>query len=91
MPARHRAGFQALQPGKRDEIGTAGVVWSHGRYDFVYDEKDELLRITYKYSHKHVDTQSVLTITKTMIDHALSYLEKVKASAEESTDTLETE
>lgn len=79
---RMRTRFEVPKPRPTDEIGNAGVVWSHGRYDFVYDENAEVLRISHKYSHKRVDTQSVLTIARTMIEHALSYLEEVETSAE---------
>lgn len=85
-----RTRFEAPMPRPTDEIGNAGVVWSHGRYDFVYDESSETLRISHKYSHKRVDTQSVLTIASTMIDHALSYLDEVKASAHGQPDSPET-
>lgn len=85
-----RARFEAPMPRLADEIGNAGVVWSHGRYDFVYDENSETLRISHKYSHKRVDTQSVLTIARTMIGHALSYLHEVKASAHGQSDSPET-
>jgi hypothetical protein len=70
------------QAEKIDAIGTAGVVWSHGRYDFVYDENTETLMISHKYSHEPDDTQSVLSILETMIDHAKLYLEQVDASAQ---------
>ncbi|MFC1652301.1 hypothetical protein ACFL3F_01140 [Planctomycetota bacterium] len=77
-----RTRFQIAEPHQTDEIGNAGIVWSHGRYDFVYDENAELLRISHEYSQKRADTQSILTIIKTMIDHTLSYLKEVKAAAE---------
>jgi hypothetical protein len=64
-----------------DEIGRAGVVWSHGRYDFVYDDNLGSLRISHRYSHRRVDTKSVSSIAKQMIDYAITYLEEVKASA----------
>jgi hypothetical protein len=69
-------------PGKTDEIGRAGLVWSSGRYDFVYDHDAGLLRVSHKYSHQQVDTKSVLSIVKRMIDYALDYLEEVKTFAE---------
>ena len=68
------------KPEKTDEIGNAGIIWLHGRYDFRYDPTMEYLQISHRYSHKWIDTQSVISIVKTMIDHALSYLEEVKAS-----------
>ena len=72
------------QPVRNDEIGNAGIVWSHGRYDFVYDSDSESLRISHRYSHKRVDTKSVSSIAKQMIDYAIDYLQEVKASAKES-------
>ena len=72
-------------------MGKTGIVWSHGHYDFVYDDDSGLLRISHKYSHKRVDTRSVLSIIKKMIDYAKDYLEEVKKSAEPSTSTPETE
>jgi len=45
-----RTRLQILQPSRADEMGTAGVVWSHGRYDFVYDDDSGSLRIY------HIDT-----------------------------------
>jgi len=82
-----RTRLHATEPGKTDEIGNAGIVWSSGRYDFVYDEDSGLLQITHKYSHRRVDTKAVLSIVKKMIDYALGYLEEVKASAQESPGT----
>ena len=79
------------QPGRTDEIGNAGIVWSQGRYDFVYDSDSECLRISHRYSHKRVDTKSVSSIAKQMIDYAIDYLEEVKASANESAGTPETQ
>jgi hypothetical protein len=79
------------QPGRADEIGNAGIVWSQGRYDFVYDSDSERLRISHRYSHKRVDTKSVSSIAKQMIDYAIDYLEEVKASANESAGTPETQ
>jgi len=86
-----RTRLHIVQPGRADEIGSAGVVWSQGRYDFVYDSDSERLRISHKYSHKRVDTKSVSSIAKQMIDYAIDYLEEVKASANESAGTSETE
>jgi hypothetical protein len=76
-----RTRLHIIQPGRADEIGSAGVVWSHGRYDFVYDDNLGALRISHRYSHKRVDTKSVSSIAKQMIDYAMAYLEEVKASA----------
>lgn len=89
--ANMRTKLHIVQPGPADEIGTAGIVWSHGRYDFVYDHDAGLLRISHKYSHKRVDTKSVSSIVKRMIDHALEYLEEVKASAKGRTGDAERE
>jgi hypothetical protein len=80
-----RTKLQIMQPGRADEIGNAGVVWSHGRYDFVYDGDSGSLRVSHRYSHKRVDTKSVSSIAKQMIDYAIDYLEAVKVSAKEST------
>jgi hypothetical protein len=74
--------LHATQPGRTDEIGKAGIVWSSGRYDFVYDEDAGTLRVSHKYSHQQVDMKSVLSIVKRMIDYALDYLEEVKTSAQ---------
>jgi hypothetical protein len=82
-----RTKLHVVQPGRTDEIGKAGIVWSCGRYDFVVDEGAKLLRISHKYSHKRVDTKSVVSIVKTMIDHALSYLNEVRASARDNAGT----
>ncbi|OHB62116.1 MAG: hypothetical protein A2Y76_04660 [Planctomycetes bacterium RBG_13_60_9] len=79
-----RTRLDILQPRRADEIGNAGVVWSHGRYDFVYDRDSGSLRISHKYSHKRVDTKSVSSIAKQMIDYAMDYLKEVKASAKKS-------
>lgn len=79
-----RTKLHILRPGRTDEIGKAGVVWSHGRYDFVYNRDSGSLRISHKYSHKRVDTKSVSSIAKQMIDYAIDYLEEVKASAQKS-------
>jgi hypothetical protein len=74
-----------------DEIGRAGVVWSCGRYDFMYNDDSGNLRISHQYSHKQGDTKSVLSVIKTMINYARDYLEETKKSAEENTGTPETE
>jgi len=76
-----RTRLHIKQPGRADEIGSAGIVWSHGRYDFVYDDGLGALRISHQYSHKRVDTKSVSSIAKQMIDYAAAYLEEIKASA----------
>ncbi len=55
-----RTRLHIVPPCRADEIGTAGIVSSHGRYDFVYD-------------------------------HALEYLENVKATAKENIGDPETE
>jgi len=75
--------LHAKHSNERDEIGKTGIVWSHGRYDFAYDDDAGLLRISHRYSHKKVYTKSVLSIIKTMIDYAIDYLEEAKKSAEE--------
>jgi len=85
-----RTRLHMMQPGRADEIGKAGVVWSHGRYDFVYDRDSGSLRISHKYSHKRVDTKSVASIARQMIEYAINYLEEVKASAKENTGAPET-
>ena len=77
--------------GREDEIGKTGIVWSHGRYDFMYDDDSGHLRISHQYSHKQEDVKSVLSIIKKMIAYARDYLEEVKKSAEEGTRTPETE
>jgi len=84
-----RTKLHILQPGRADEIGNAGIVWSHGRYDFVYDSDSGSLRISHRYSHKRVDTKSVTSIAKQMIDYAIDYLEEVKASAKKSAGVTE--
>jgi hypothetical protein len=73
-----------------DEIGKTGVVWSYGRYDFVYDDDLGQLRISHRYSHRRSNTQSVLSIIKRMIDYAKYYLEEVKKSVEGDTGDPET-
>jgi hypothetical protein len=84
-----RTRLHIVQPGRADEIGKAGVVWSYGRYDFVYDRDLGSLRISHKYSHKRVDTKSVSSIARQMIDYAINYLEEVKAAAKKGADVLE--
>jgi hypothetical protein len=86
-----RTKLHILRPGRADEIGTAGIVWSCGRYDFVYDSDSASLRISHKYSHKRVDTKSVSSIAKQMIDYAIDYLEEVKAAAKKGADAVETD
>ena len=86
-----RTRLQITQPGIADEIGATGIVWSHGRYDFMYDDDSGLLRISHKYGQKRKDTRSVLSIIKRMISYAKDYLEEIKKSLEESVDTPETE
>jgi hypothetical protein len=51
----------------------------------VYDSDSGSLRISHRYSHKRVDTKSVSSIAKQMIDYAIDYLEAVKVSVKEST------
>ena len=85
-----RARLHIKQPDRADEIGSAGVVWFHGRYDFVYDDGLGALRISHQYSHKRVDTKSVSSIARRMIDYAIAYLEEVKASNKESAGGPET-
>jgi hypothetical protein len=79
-----RTRLHITQPGRADEIGSAGIVWSHGRYDFVYDDDSGALRITHRYSHRRIDTKSVSSIARQMIDYAMDYLEEIKASAKNS-------
>jgi hypothetical protein len=69
-----------VKPHEADEIGGTGTVWSHGRYDFMYNDDSGLLRISHQYSHKQKDTQSVLSIIKRMISYAKDYLEEVRKS-----------
>ena len=80
-----RTKLSIRHPGPGDEIGNAGVVWSHGRYDFVYDSDAGSLRISHGYSNARVHTRSVSSIAKQMIDYALDYLQEVKASAKKTT------
>jgi hypothetical protein len=89
--ANLRARWHLPPPGRTDEIANAGVVWSQGRYDFVYDDDPGALRISHKYSHKRLDTKSVSSIARQMIDYAIEYLEEVKASAGKGGDALETD
>lgn len=74
-----------------DEIGRTGAVWSCGRYDFVYDDALGQLRISHRYSHRQRDTQSVVSIVRKMMVYAKTYVEAVKQSSEEATDTREKE
>ncbi|MCU0917600.1 MAG: hypothetical protein MUC88_24015 [Planctomycetes bacterium] len=76
-----RTKLRLPHPDPTDEIGNAGIVWSLGRYDFVYDSVSDSLRISHKYSHRRVDAKSVASIARQMIDYATDYLEAVKASA----------
>jgi hypothetical protein len=80
-----RTKLRIMQPRLADEIGNAGVVWSHGRYDFVYDSDLGSLRISHGYSHKRVDTKSVSSIARRMTGYAIDYLEAVKVSVKQST------
>jgi len=64
--------LHATQHVQADEIGKTGIVWSHGRYDFAYDDDSGLLRISHKYSHRRGDTRSILSIIKLMIGYAKS-------------------
>jgi len=82
-----RTRLHAMQLDKADEMGKTGIVWSHGHYDFVYDDDSGLLRISHKYGHKGKDTRSVLSIIKRMIGYAKDYLEEVRKSLKESTGT----
>jgi len=86
-----RTRLHVTQHGKTDEMGKTGIVWSHGHYDFMYDDDLGYLRISHKYGHKQEDTRSVLSIIKRMIGYAKDYIEEVKKSLEESTSTPETE
>lgn len=86
-----RSRLHILQPGRGDDIGKAGIVWSHGRYDFVYDDDAGTLRISHRYSHKRVDTKSVSSIARQMIDYAIDYLEEIKASAKKSAGAAKTD
>lgn len=84
-----RTRMHIMQCGRADEIGNAGIVWSQGRYEFVYDRVSEALKISHGYSHKRVDTKSVSSIAKQMIGCAIAYLEEVRASLKENIDTPE--
>lgn len=86
-----RTRLHATRHGQADEIGKTGIVWSHGRYDFVYDNDSGLLRVSHKYSHKQGDTNSVLNIIKKMIGYTKDYLEEVKNPVEENTSTPDIE
>jgi hypothetical protein len=86
-----RTRLHTTRYGREDEIGKTGIVWSHGRYDFVYDDDSGLLRISHRYSHKRGDIKSVLSIIKKMIDYARDYLEEAKKSVEAGTGSPETE
>jgi hypothetical protein len=86
-----RTRLHTAQHGQVDEMGKTGIIWSYGRYDFMYDDDSGLLRISHKYSHKQEDTKSILSIIKRMIGYAKDYIEEVKKSAEENTSTQETE
>ena len=77
-----RKRFQVTPKKQADEIGETGMVWSHGRYDFMYNDASEHLRISHQYSHRKRDTQSVLSIIKRMIEYAKDYLEQVKKPSE---------
>jgi len=74
-----RTKWRLPRPGPADEIGNAGLVWSYGRYDFVYDSGSGSLQISHRYSHRHGDTKSVSSIAKQMIAYALDYLAEVQA------------
>lgn len=65
---------------KADKIRNTNIVWSHDRYDSLYDQNMDCLQISHRYSHKWIETQSVVNIVRTMISHALSYLEEVEAA-----------
>jgi hypothetical protein len=84
-----RTKLQALRPIQTDEIEKAGVVWSHGRYDFVYDCDSGTLRVSHKYSHRRTDTKSISSIAKQMIDYAIGYLEEVSVSARRDASAAE--
>lgn len=86
-----RTRLQATRYGRSDEMGKTGILWSHGRYDFVYDDDSGLLRVSHKYSHKRDDTNSVLSIIRKMIGYTKDYLEEVRNSVEENTGTPDLE
>jgi hypothetical protein len=77
-----RTRFQVTPKKQVDEIGRTGVVWSSGRYDFMYNDDSGHLRISHQYSHKRIDTQSVLSIIKRLISYAKDYLKEIKKSVE---------
>ena len=83
--------LQVTAQEEADDIGRTGVIWSCGRYDFVFDDDLGQLRISHRYSHRPRDTQSVLSIVRKMIDYAKSYLEAIRQSAEEGSAPPETE
>lgn len=83
--------LQAIPQEQVEEIGRTGVVWSHERYDFMYDDDSGNLRISHKYSHKPRNTRSVLSIIKKMIAYAKDYLEQINRSIEEDTRAPEIE
>jgi hypothetical protein len=43
-----RTRLHTTQYGREDEIGKTGIVWSHERYDFMYDDDSGNLRISHK-------------------------------------------
>lgn len=83
--------LQTAPKEEADEIGKTGVIWSYGRYDFVYDGDLGQLRISHQYSHRRSDTQSVLSIIKRMIGYAKDYLVEARKTTREDTKTPETE
>ena len=68
---------------KADEIGKTGIVWSHGRYDFVCDDDAGLLRISHRYSHKRLDI-SVSTLLANSIFDPESTVELLPQSEDQS-------
>ncbi len=84
-----RSRLHIKHSGKADEMGKTGIIWSHGRYDFLCDNDAGLLRISHSYSHKRGDIKSVLSIIKKMIDYAIDYLEEAKKSFKEGSGTPE--
>jgi len=86
-----RTRLHTTKDSREDEIGKTGIVWSHGRYDFMHDDDSGHLRISHQYSHKLEDIKSVLSIIKKMIAYAKDYLEEVKKSAEDGTGTSKIE
>jgi hypothetical protein len=83
--------LQATPQEQMEEIGRPGLVWSHERYDFMYDDDSGNLRISDKYSHKPRNTKSVLSITKKMIAYAKDYLEEINKFVEEDSRAPEIE